>query len=451
MDQGPGADRSPEQTLSPVDAVAIIIGIVIGAGIFKTPSLVAAFSGSEGLALLVWLAGGGLSLIGALCYAELTAAYPNAGGDYHYIGRAFGSGPSFLFAWARMTVIQTGSIAMVAFLIGDYASEVLRWGEHSPSFYAAGVVTALTAVNIAGLRQGKVLQNLLTAGILAGLFAVMFCGALLSPPAPPAGDAPPAAAVSPGKAMVFVLLTYGGWNEAAYISAEVREAQRTMVRILVSAIGLITVVYLAVNFVFLRGLGLGATAASEAVAADFMRRALGEWGARFISLLIALAALSTANASIITGARTCYALGRDFSLFGFLGRWSGRTGTPCTALLVQGGLALVLIGLGTITRNGFATMVEYTAPVFWFFFLLAGASLFVLRRKEPHAARPFRVPLYPLTPLLFCAVCVYMLHASIVYTGFGALAGIGVMSAGVPLFFAAHRRENHTRRKEASI
>jgi SAM-dependent methyltransferase len=306
--------RAPAKTLSAFDAIAIIVGIVIGAGIFKTPSLVAANSGSESAAVLLWFFGGVISLIGALCYAELTTSYPDTGGDYHFIRRAFGNYPAFLFAWARMTVIQTGSIAMLAFIIGDYASQVFRINNHSSSWYAALVIILFTAINVTGIRQGTSLQKVLTAAIVLGLLSVVFAGLSLDSPAEPSGDQ---GFSVPGKAMIFVLLTYGGWNEAAYISAELKHSERNMIRVLVFSIGIITLVYMAANLVFLKGLGLAATARSEAVAADFMRLVMGENGARFVSILIVVAALSTMNAVIITGARTNYALGRDFMLFRF--------------------------------------------------------------------------------------------------------------------------------------
>ncbi|HEU4596935.1 MAG TPA: amino acid permease, partial [Pyrinomonadaceae bacterium] len=202
-----------------------------------------------------------------------------------------------------------------------------------------------------------------------------------------------------------------------------------------------TALYMLVNWAYLRGLRLGGVAGSEAVAADLMRRAAGDAGAQFVSLLVAVSALTSANATIITGARTNYALGRDFRLFDFLGRWHERANTPTNALLVQGALALVLVLAAALAREGFGALVEYTAPVFWLFFFLTGLSLIVLRFKEPEAERPFRVPLYPLTPLLFCAACAYMLQASLAYTGAGALAGVAVLLAGVPVLLLARRRQ----------
>jgi basic amino acid/polyamine antiporter, APA family len=223
----------------------------------------------------------------------------------------------------------------------------------------------------------------------------------------------------------------------------VKRPRRNIARALLISIAAITGLYMLVNWAYLRGLGLQGLAGSEAAAADLMRRAAGETGARFVSLLIAISALTSANATVITGARTNYALGRDFRLFDFLGRWHERANTPTNALVVQGVIALLLVFAGTLARQGFVTMVEYTAPVFWLFFFFAGLSLIVLRVKEPDVERPFRVPLYPVTPLLFCAACLYMLQSSLAYTGTGALAGVIVLLAGFPVLFAARQRQQH--------
>jgi amino acid transporter len=206
-----------------------------------------------------------------------------------------------------------------------------------------------------------------------------------------------------------------------------------MVRALLWGVGIITVIYLLINFAYLRGLGLKEMGQSEVVAADLMGRILGQGGVKFISFLIMVSALGAINASIFTGARTTYTLGQDFSRLGFLGQWHEHLNTPKNALLLQGLITLLLVLLGALARKGFVTMVEYTAPVFWCFFLLAGLSLFVLRVKEPDAARPFRVPFYPVTPLLFCMTCVYMLQSSVVYTGIGGLVGLAVLLAGALL------------------
>lgn len=418
-------------TIALIDAVAIIVGLVIGAGIFETPALVAANVENESAVLLTWIAGGAVSLIGGLCYAELATTYPHAGGSYYYLMRAFGQNVAFLFAWARMTVIQTGSIALLAFVFGDYASQLWRLGTVSSSFYAAFAIILLTALNILGLQQGTQAQNWLTAAKVLGLMLVISVGLLATTSEVELEASAPQG--SWGLAMLFVLLSYGGWNEAAYISAEIRHRQRNIVRSLCWSIGIITVIYSLINLAYLHGLGLEAMAQSNAVASDLLRRAIGEPGAIFVSLLIAVSTLGAINATIFTGARTNYALGQDFSLFSVLGRWQPRSSTPIPALLVQGMITLALIGLGTLTRGGFETMVDYTAPIFWFFLLLSGISLMVLRVREPWVDRPFRVPFYPILPLVFCAVCGYLLYSSLAYTGWGAIVGLVVVGLGIPL------------------
>jgi amino acid transporter len=427
-----------------MDAIALIVGIVVGAGIFRTPSLVAANSTGEATLLLLWGLGGLVSLIGAMCYAELASTWPHAGGDYHYLRRALGDAVAFLFAWARLTVIPTGSIALLGFIFGDYASQLLPLGEHSSALYAALSVVVLTGLNVAGIQLGKWTQNLLTVTVVVGLGVVIVAGLFFSPGAPP-----PVAEVSPegprhaawGLAMVFVLLTYGGWNEAAYISSELRGGRRGIVVALLGSLVVVMGLYLLVNVAYLKGLGLAGMGRSEAVAAELLRGVAGPVGAQLISLLICAAVLTSSNATILMGSRTHYALGRDFPMFSLLGRWSTRAGSPVNALLVQGAISLALVGVGAITRRGFETMVEYTAPVFWFFFLLTGVSLLVLRKREPDVVRPFRVPLYPLTPLLFCATCAYLLYSSLAYTGAGALVGVAVLATGlVPLALMRGRK-----------
>lgn len=429
-------NSEPRQTLRTLDAVAMTVGIVLGAGIFRTPSLVAGGVSSELMLMAVWLAGGLVALIGALCYAELASAFPHAGGDYHYLRRAFGNRIAFLYAWARLAVIQTGSVAILCFVFGDYLAALAPLGPNGSAIYAALAVIALTAINWLGVQQASRTQNLLTLLEVGGLAIIIVAGLALAPAAPPP---PPAGASAPGNAiglvMVFVLLTYGGWNEAVYITSELRGGPRKMVRVLLLGIGIITTLYLLANLAYVEALGLDGMAASDAVAAELMRRAAGDTGAAIITIAVVIAALTSANATIFTGARSTYALGRDMPALRFLGHWNGPKGTPGNALLVQGAVSLLLVIGGAFARDGFQTAVEYTAPVFWLFFMLVGISLFVLRRREPDTPRPFRVPLYPLTPILFCAVNAWLLWSSLAYTGWGALVGAGVLAAGIMLLF----------------
>lgn len=423
---------TPKPSITLIDAIALIVGLVIGAGIFETPALVAANTGTVGGVIGVWLMGGVVSLLGALCYAELATTYPHVGGNYYYLKRAFGQPIAVLFAWARMTVIQTGSIALLAFVFGDYASELLPLGGYSPAIYAAVAIALLTMLNIIGLRQSKSLQNGLAVILVLGLLLVIVVGlaSSLPPVGPLSSDASPTS--SWGLALVFVLLSYGGWNEAAYISAEIHNPQRNIVRSFLWSIGIITGLYVLINLAYLRGLGIAGMADSQAVAADLLRRVLGQPGAAFVSLLVVSATLGSINATIFTGARSSFALGQDRSAFRWLGRWHPHPSSPTTAYLLQGAIALTLIGLGTFTRKGFETMVDYTAPIFWFFFLISTLSLIVLRIREPDRLRPFSVPLYPILPIVFCAICGYLLYSSLVYTGIGAIVGVIVVLLGIP-------------------
>jgi len=427
---------SPRPLIRTIDAVALVIGIIVGAGIFRAPSIVAANTGSAELFLSVWLLGGVISLVGALCYAELSTAFPNTGGDYHFLMRAFGKRFAFLFAWARLSIIQTGSIALLAYIVGDYVSQLYSIGPYSSALFAGLVVIMLTAINMLGVSFGTGTQNLLFAFEFLGTLCVVVVGLFIHP-SPEHLSVLPMATENPtsiGLALVFVLLTFGGWNEAGYISAELKAGSRKMVWVLVVSILATTVLYVLVNWAFLHALGIERIAASNAVGIDLMRATLGEPGVFLIGILVVMATLTSINATIFTGARTNYALGRDFNVFAGLGKWNMKVSSPINALMVQGFIALALIALGALTRDGFQSMVDFTAPVFWFFFLATGISLFVLRKKEPEAARPFRVPLYPITPIIFCGACAYLLYSSLAYTGVGALVGIAVLALGT-LFF----------------
>jgi basic amino acid/polyamine antiporter, APA family len=430
-------DGAPRPSLALHDTVALVLGIVIGAGIFRAPSAVAASAPGVGAIVAAWIAGGIVSIAGAMCYAELAATYPHAGGDYHFLSRALGRPVAFLFAWARLTVIPTGSVALLGFVFGDYAADLLGAPEASGPL-AAAMVVAVTLVNAAGLRIARGVQNVLTIALVLGLVAVIATGLSLPAAAPPATPTPARPAF--GLAMVFVLLAYGGWNEAAYVSTELRGGRRTIATALVGSLLLVMLLYVLANLAYLRGLGVDGVRGSSAVAADLLARGLGPAGATAIAAIVMAAVLTSANATLLMGSRMVWAFGRDFPLFGPLGRWSARASSPVNAILLQGAIAFALVGLGIASRRGFEAMVAYTAPVFWLFFLLTGVSLFVLRRRDPGAARPFRVPFYPATPALFCATCTFLFWSSLVYAGPGAIAGVAVLAAGLaPMWFSLRR------------
>jgi len=445
----PTAEGAPRPALSIFDAVMVITGVVIGGGIFSMPPLVAGITGSVQWMLVAWLAGGVLSLVGALVYAELATAYPSAGGDYHFLTRAYGRDLSFFFAWARVTVITTGSIAMLAFIFGDYMSRVLSLGSQSSTLYAVMTVVVLTAVNIVGLRESSRMQNVLTLLLIAGLALVVAAGASAyfggrapTPAAgPPAGGLPAAF----GLAMVFVLLTFGGWNEAAYISAEVKGGSRAIMKALVGALLLITAIYLLVVLALLYGLGFEGLARSKAVGADVMTAGIGLTGGTLIGVIVALTTLTSINATMLVGARTNYSLGRDWPIVSFMSRWEKGRDAPVRAFVVQAAIALALIALGTFEKAGVQTMVEFTAPVFWFFFLLTGIALFVLRFRDPYRPRPFKVPGYPVLPLVFVCTCGYLLYSSVTYAHsrnalhWGAYLMVGGLIAWLIARFAGRR------------
>jgi APA family basic amino acid/polyamine antiporter len=438
---------APKQLLSVGDGIFLTAGMIIGALIFKAPSTVAGATSGSVPFLLAWLFGGLVSLCGALVYAELASRHPDTGGEYSFLARGWGKGVAFLFAWSRMTVIQTGAIAAVAFVFGDYASEIIRLPGNSSAWWAAIAVVVLTLLNVAGTLQTKALQKAMETLLIAGL--VIFSVAAIvvggAPAKPAAGGG---SVASFGFAMIFVLLAYGGWNEAAYLAGEVRDARKNMTRILVGGVLIVTALYLLVNVGYLAVLGHAGVKESKAVAADVMRAIAGDKAAVLIALLVCVSVLTTINAAIFTGARTNYAMGRDFPMFRMLGAWRDKGSTPANALIVQGIITLLLVAASAATPDGFSAMVAYTSPVFWTFFLLTGLTLFVFRKRGgEHPA--FRVPLHPVVPAAFVLMCAYMLYSSIDYVrnpdfgpkfGFAVGAGLLVMLAGVPLYWMSRKR-----------
>jgi amino acid transporter len=389
----------------------------------------------------MWLTGALVSLAGALCYAELCAAHPHPGGDYHFLSRAWGKRLAFLYAWSKATVINTGSIALLAYVFGDYMTRVADLGAHSPALWAAMIIIVLTATNILGLTLAARLQTVMVLLLVGGLTAVVVAGFSAPTPNPAHAISPPPASVwfagTPpigllGLAMVFVLLTFGGWNEAAYLSSEVHGGPRAVARVLIVSLALITLLYLLVNLALLYGLGLSGLAASKAAGADVLGLRFGVWGERLIGVLVALAALTSIHSTMIVGARSNYAMGRDWALLRRLGRWQVGRGTPVNGYIVQAAVSLALVVFGAFQADGFEAMVEFTAPVFWAFLCMVGLAVFRLRRRHPALARPFRVPLYPLTPLVFCAACGWLAWSSATYAASKAAVHVSllVMLAG---------------------
>jgi APA family basic amino acid/polyamine antiporter len=401
----------PQKELSLFDSTCIIMGIIIGAGIYETAPTVAACLGSGPGLLAVWLAGGLLALAGALCYAELATAYPREGGDYVYLTRAYGRGAGYMFGWSQLAIVRPGDIALMSFIFARYAQSLYAPFADCALFYAAAAIMVLTLINILGVNAGKWTQNLLTVVKILGLVAISVIGLLAPPPAPL--PAAPEAFSWGGLQLAFILVlyTFGGWNEMAYVAAEIKRPQLNIVRALVIGTVAVTALYLLINGAFLSALGLAGMSTSKAVAVDMMGKVLPGAAGRVIALLICISALGAVNGLIFTGARISYALGADHQSFRPLGRWSRGLGTPVWALVVQGGLSLAIV----LVAGSFIDTILYTASVVWAFFLATALSVFVLRHKESHIPRPYQVTAYPLVPLVFAACCLFMLYSSASY------------------------------------
>jgi amino acid transporter len=438
MTQPPSS--GPLRTLSTLDVVCLIIGTVIGAGIFKAPSVVAGQMDSALEFLLIWVLGGLISIAGALCYAELATSHPHPGGEYHYLSKAFGKRIAFFYAWARSTVIITGSIAILAITLGDYMTTIWPLGPYSNYLWAMLSIVGTSALNLLGIRESTRTQNALTVLEVLGIMAIVYAG--FSQQGIASMDdllARQDSSSHYGLAMVFVLLTFGGWSEVSYLSAEVKDRRRGMSRALVLGLVAVTLLYLLANLAYLNALGLQGMAQSKAVASDVFTLAFGKGSAMVFSVIVILSCLNSLNATMIFGARSNFALGQDFRTFAWLGHWHG-SGNPRNSLIVQMLISLAVVVLAIVTQQGFEAVVEFTAPVFWAFVLLVGVALIVLRQREPDLHRPFRVPLYPWLPLAFIGVTGWMLWSSLVYTGLGAWVGAAVLVCGlIPLAWEASR------------
>lgn len=436
---------TPERRLGARHAGALCVGMVVGAGIFKTSPMVAQSLPDAGQLYLAWALGGVLSFVGALCFAELAAAFPDAGGDYHFLSRAYGRRLGFLFAWSRFAVIHTGSMALLGFVFGDYLGQVVDlspWlGSHASALLAAVLIVLLTGLNLLGVRVGLGTQLGLTTLVMVGLLLLgLAAGAHQLGGLPPASVGAATAGTDWGVAMVFVFLAYGGWSDAATLSAEMRDEKRGIVRALLLGLGVVMALYLLANWAYVSVLGLPGLARSEAPAAELMRIAFGRGAELLMVGVVTLTALSVMNAILIAGPRTTYAAARDLASEWRLAHWNARRGTPSAAVVATALVALLLVALGDVTRGGFSTMVDYLSPVYWFFLVLSGGALIVLRRREPERPRPFRVPLYPWLPLLFSACSAYLLWASLVYVKAGAVVGVAVLAAGALLLVFIGRR-----------
>lgn len=436
-------DSKPKRQLHIGHAAAVCVGMVIGAGIFRTSPEVAANLSSESALMWAWALGGLLSLIGGLCFAEMSSAFPDTGGDYHFLRLAYGQRIAVLFAWSRFSVIHTGSIALLAFVFGDYLNQLVPLGPYGSAIFGATVIALLIALNLRGLKVGIGAQLILMLLVLGGLLIVGTAGAVLAMrgfvPESATAAAIPLTPASFGQAMVYVLLAYGGWSDAATLSAEMRDPKRGMPLALAGGLSAVFALYLWVNWAYLRGLGIQGLAHSQAPAADLMRAAFGQAGALVIVSIVAITSISVMNALILAGSRTTYAAARDLKAFGLLAHWNSEKGVPRAAMIAMGAVSMCLVAFGTVTRGGFSTMVDYLSPVYWFFLSLSAVAVIILRHKYPDAERPFRVPFYPVLPIVFALSCMYLFYSSVAYVKLGAVVGVSVILLGVLIFWPLQR------------
>jgi len=420
------------------DAVSIIVGIIIGVGIFVTPHEVFAQVPHPAIAIAVWVLGGFLALIGAWCFAELASTYPRSGGEYVYLTRAFGPLTGFLFAWSQLTVTRSGSIAALAYIFGLSAASLFGLATSSIFLLAGFSLLALTTINILGVRMGTRTQHVLTIAKVFGLAALIVVGFgwgsyEISPPE----NAPAPHGTWFAGVMIFVLWTFSGWHEAAYIVSEARNRTRNIPLALITGTTIVTVIYVLVNLAYLFGLGFEG-AKQPRTAEKLLDLTWPGYGSRVMDIFIMVSALGAMNGMIFTSARIYSEFGADHRIFKIMSQWSQRWKTPIRALVVQGLICLAMI-VGVWWAEGgkktFDAVVELTAAVFWMFFCLTGVALLVLRAKDPATPRPFRVPGYPLVPLIFCGWCAYMVIGTVFYDALKSLIGLGILCAGLPLYF----------------
>jgi APA family basic amino acid/polyamine antiporter len=451
MSAGSG-DTSLRRSLGFTDLVLLTVGTVIGSGIFLVPSVVLRQSGLDPrLALLVWTLGGLLSLLGALTYAELGAMHPEAGGLYVYIRDAFGALPAFLYGWTSFFVIASGSVATLAVAFAGYVGHIVPMGGAATKLLAVAVIALTAAINIIGTRKAATVQNWTTAAKLLTLVTLSLAFIVLgahggAPFAGPAADAPSTARGSLGAAMIGVLWAYEGWAYVTFSAGETRDPQRTFPRAISLAALALIAVYLLANVGYLTALGTPGMAASDHVAVDAVRVLVGPAAGAIVGALILVSIFSATNGLMLTAPRLYYAMARDGVFFRVLARVSPRLGTPAFAIT-----ALALWSATLAISGTFEQLLTYVVFTGWIFYALAAASILVYRRTQPNAHRPFRVPGYPLTPILFVgAAALLVLDTLLTQPGRAAL-GLGAVLIGTPAFYLWRRRTARRNASEPSI
>jgi basic amino acid/polyamine antiporter, APA family len=419
------------------DVILIVVGTVIGSGIFLVPGSVLRDAGGDvGLALLVWVVGGVLSLLGALTYAELGAMNPRAGGLYVYLRDAFGPLPAFLYGWALFFVIGSGSIATLAAAFARYVQQFVVLDTLGTKLVSLATIVVVTAVNVRGTRHGAVVQNWST-GIKVGALLLLSALLLLQGSALPGANmrvlaTPLSAEILSGLAvaMVAVLWAYEGWHYVTFSAGEIVEPQRVFARGIVVGTAAIVAIYLLANLGYLAALGPAGVVQSNRVAADAVTTLFGETWGRLVAIPILVSIFGAANGIALTAPRVFYAMARDRLFFSKLAEVHPRFGTPAVAIIAGSAWTMVLAASGS-----FEQLLTYVVFTGWAFYALAAASIFVYRRRRPDALRPFRVPGYPLTPLIFIAAAGGIVVSTLVSRPGQALLGLGIIFLGLPAYW----------------
>ena len=428
------------RTLRLRDLVFIVVGTVIGSGIFLVPGIVLRESGgSVMVALAVWAAAGVLSLLGALTFGELGAMKPEAGGLYVYIRDAFGPLTAFLYGWTAFFVIGSGSLATLAVAFTAYLGQFVTLGPVAGKLVALAMIAVVMLVNVRGTRQGADVQNVSTV-LKAGAIVVM-SGLLLAAGHGWSHDvAVPAAAAAAtpisgsfwsgvGLAMVAVLWAYEGWQYVTFSAGETVDPQRTFPRGIVIGTALLIGIYVLANVAYVAALGPAGAAASDRIAAEAVGAIFGPAAAKLIAAIILVSMFSAANGLTLTAPRMYFAMARDGIFWKKMAEVHPRFGTPAFAIVVSCAWGMLLAATGT-----FQQLLTYVVFVGWIFYALGGVAIFVYRRNAPNAARPFRTPGYPVTPILFVLAAAAIVGNTVFAEPVRAAVGLGFVAAGVPAY-----------------
>lgn len=439
---------SLRRELGVFDATMVVVGGIIGAGIFINPAIVAARLPSGTLVIAAWVFGGAIALAGAFVFAELAAALPQAGGEYAYLRDAYHPLVGFLFGWASLFLIQGGGIAAVAITFAQYLLRLTGRAGASPTPIAIAALVLLAFVNVLGVKPGSRLLNALVIAKIA-ILAVLIVGGLSVAPgaaatARAAVSAIPLASVGVlgfGAALVPIFFSYGGWQSANLVAEETRDPRKTLPRALVAGIVVVILVYVSVNFVYLRALGHAGLAATRTPAADAVRSLFGAGVDKFLAAAIAVSAFGFLDLSLLAPTRISYAMARDGLFPDSVARLHPRFQTPSVAIALQAGWSAILVVLGD-----YGSLVDSVVFADGIFFALAAAAIFILRRRAGGPPPPgrFRTPGYPVVPILFVAAALFTVGSAVRSSPRRAAAGTALLATGVPVYFAYARR--HRRR-----